>query len=559
MLFMPAMSQQSKVDRAIDAFIEGSLEFAQLRRALEVHVGRNPARREPAQKRLDRLKKEGRMSTALHAILTEELERSAFGDVTAMADDPEGEHHTLPLEPTIPEERSDAEEPAGPDAGPADRAAKPAKQEPAPVPIARPAPRRSDDQPSGKWAARAGMPATADLPLEAPAPRPAPARAPEIGPGTVLKGRYELEALLGRGGISLVYRARDRRRVQNDPAGAHVALKLLAPEFAARPDARRALAREAAQARRLSHPNVVRVLDMDNDGELPFLVMELLEGERLRSLLVRRYPDALPREEAMSIVRDLAEGLAHVHRRGVVHRDVKPANVFVSSSGEARLLDFGLAVSVDEPEGPDEPAMRARTPAYASPEMLAGKPASPQDDVYSLANVAYELFTGRHPFGKLPGDEAAHRGMKPAAPDGLPAGQWKVLKSALAFRADQRPPDAGEFLESFFSARQTSLARPWVLGAFLGGLLIGLIAAVAVAPDYLPGLLDRARDWLARPAAVEAPPAAQVAEPDAEPDAGTGEGAAGADKVARDLALDAVVAGPAVTSDKCHQPAHQRR
>ena len=508
MLFMTAMSQG--VDRAIDAFIEGRMEFAQLRRALEVHLGRNPARREPAQKRLEAMHAKGRMSAALYAILTEELERSAFGDITAVFDapDPSAAQVTLPTEATLPEEEA------------------PAKPAPKPAPVqrapSRPARPRREGEPSGKWAARAGVPATVDLPFDktetdeetgereavdvatplpeaavdegsaavALAPRPQPARPPEPGPGSILKGRYELEALLGRGGISLVYRARDRRRTADDPAGSRVAVKLLAPEFAQRPDARRALAREAAQARRLSHPNVIRVLDMDNDGELPFLVMELLEGERLRSLLVRRYPDALPRADALDVIRGLTDALAHSHRRGVVHRDVKPANVYVMSSGEVRLLDFGLAVSVAASDGPSEPAMRARTPSYASPEMLAGLAASPTDDIYSLGCVAYEVLTGHHPFGKLPGDEANRRAMKIAPPAGLPARQWKVLKRCLSFTAAERPADAGAFAAEFFAPPVGFGRRPWVLAGFLGGLLVGGAASLLLAPDF-PDLSER--------------------------------------------------------------------
>lgn len=516
MLFMAAMSQG--VDRAIDAFIEGRMEFAQLRRALEVHLGRNPARREPAQKRLQAMHAKGRMSAALYAILTEELERSAFGDITAVFDTPDAQasQETQPVEPTIPEDEPPA------------KTAKPTKPAAAtaPAPEQRPAVRpgrpRREGGPSGKWAARAGVPATADLPFErteddevtgadepvataaelrgsdveegsaavALAPRPQPARPPEPGPGSILKGRYELEALLGRGGISLVYRARDRRRTADDPAGSRVAVKLLAPEFAQRPDARRALAREAAQARRLSHPNVIRVLDMDNDGELPFLVMELLEGERLRSLLVRRYPDALPRNDALDIIRGVADALAHSHRRGVVHRDVKPANVYVTASGEVRLLDFGLAVSVAASDGPSEPAMRARTPSYASPEMLAGMAASPTDDLYSLGCVAYEVLTGHHPFGKLPGDEARRRAMKVSPPPGLPARQWKVLKQCLSFTAAERPADAGAFAAAFFAPQVGLGRRPWVLAGFLGGLLVGGAVSVLLAPDS-PDLSER--------------------------------------------------------------------
>jgi len=476
------------IDRAIDAFIEGDMDFVQLRQVIEREVGRNPARRIPARARLDALKEAGRMSHALHGILIEELEHSAFGEITVVAENLQDDEMGLPdlepaqdIEPTLPDDRPQPEE--------TERAA--------------------------------------------PAPRPAPLAVA----GEVLAGRYALESVLGRGGMSVVFRARDLHMPEDDPQARTVAVKVLTPEFAGRDDAREALAREAAYARRLSHPGLVRVFDADVQGSLPFIVMELIEGERLRSLLVRRYPNPVPVSEALPIIRAVASILAHVHAGGLVHRDVKPANVFLGPQGQVRLLDLGLAGPHGELPG-DNGTMRARTPAYSPPSALAGEPPVPADDVYALGCVAYEMLAGCHPFGKLPGDEAASRGAGPARIDSLPPGQWQALRRSLDFDADKRQSNAREFLDEFFAPPpEPAPARPWAAGGILAGLIAGLVLGW-LAPQP-PAVFSLVRDWLApaqeprastsavaRPTRIAPPPAGEealkdaqrAAEPDGQPD-----------------------------------------
>jgi hypothetical protein len=267
-----------------------------------------------------------------------------------------------------------------------------------------------------------------------------------------------------------VYRAEDLRSAKQGLGATKVAVKLLAPNYAARDDARMAIEREAGLLQGLNHAGVVKLLDFGRDGESAFLVMELLSGERLRGRLARSYPAPLPTNQAMSIARELSEALAYLHRRRVVHRDVKPVNVYITSSGGIRLIDFGLAASIGRAEGRGGPAPVAWTPVYASPEMLAGAAPDLRDDVYSLGCVIYEMLAGHHPWRKLPGDEAARQKLPLSRPPRLPAARWKVLQRALAFRASDRPADAGAFLEAFFAPAKPRTSARWAIAAAIGAL-----------------------------------------------------------------------------------------
>jgi hypothetical protein len=388
--------------------------------------------------RLDSLRRDGRLSPALHALMTKEVELGSGGDVTPPFDDADA-----------PEEASGA-----------DVVSPPLNVEAPEAPVVS--------------ALHAASQSAA-----------APVREPEVG--TVLAGRYRLGALLGRGGMHLVYRAEDLRLGGGGTDTTQVAVKLVSPEYSGRA-ARRGLEWEASILAGLSHPGIIRALDFDRDGDIAFLVTELLQGQRLRSLLVRSHPAPPPKDEAMGIIRELAEALAYLHGSGVVHRDVQPANVFITAAGGLRLIDFGLAAPIGGAGDPGSPAHRPGTPAYASPEVLGGRPPDPRDDVYSLGCIAYELLTGRHPWDKAPGDEAAHRKLKPARPPGLREPQWTVLRRALSFKAANRPPDAGAFLAAWYPAAQSRRLVPWVAAAALGviGIGIGVVIFFPGGPGEQP-------------------------------------------------------------------------
>ena len=181
-------------------------------------------------------------------------------------------------------------------------------------------------------------PSTAVLPVGTALPHSdesAPISAgPAVGAGTVLRHRYVLERELGRGGMGTVYRALDRNKQGLPTQHHHVAVKVLREELAHLPNALQALRREAHQAQSLSHPGIVNVFDFDRDGDVYFITMELLEGELLSDLIQRLRPGKLSREAATDILRDLGNAVAYAHSRGVLHMDLKPGNVMITTQGE---------------------------------------------------------------------------------------------------------------------------------------------------------------------------------------------------------------------------------
>jgi hypothetical protein len=250
----------------------------------------------------------------------------------------------------------------------------------------------------------------------------------------VLRDRYVLEARLGSGGTAVVFRASDQRRDTASCGAFAVAVKLLRPELRNDPRCIARLQREFRQTQAAAHANVVRFFDLDCDRGSWFIVMELLDGESLAARLRRAAPRGMPLQEATVVAAGVADALAHAHALGIVHGDVKPANIFVSDAGAVRVLDFGVA---PEAKSPREPT--AGTRAYASPEVLGGDQAEAADDVFSLACVTCEMLSGRHPYGRGGADSAARAGVLPERPSGLDDTLWQVLARALAFSRPMRP------------------------------------------------------------------------------------------------------------------------
>jgi len=258
--------------------------------------------------------------------------------------------------------------------------------------------------------------------------------------GRLLKERYLIEGLLGRGGMSAVYRAIDRQRNPLPERGRYVAVKVLNHKLSQRPEAVAAFQNEFRHLQHLSHPGIVNVFDLDQDGSAHFYTMELLDGELLGRVMERMRPQNLERSQALAILRDIGLALVYAHEHGVVHGDLKPDNIMLTRPGEVRVLDFGAAgrLALREPwiaEG-IEHGFRTATPTYTSCERLAGAAPGARDDIFSLSCVAYELLSGTHPFRRLLATEARSKKMRPVRIAGLTGRQWKTLSSALTLDPD---------------------------------------------------------------------------------------------------------------------------
>jgi serine/threonine protein kinase len=303
--------------------------------------------------------------------------------------------------------------------------------------------------------------------------------------GTRLRDRFILDEVLGIGGMGTVYKGRDALKLEAQDRNPFVAVKILNDSFSQRPEAFIALQREASRQQRLAHPNIATVYDFDRDRGVMFITMEYLDGRTLDAFIREkvRPNKGIPLDEAMPIIEDLCAALSHAHARNIVHADFKPGNCFLTSSNHVKVLDFGIARAMKDPDSApgdetlfDPRSIGALTPAYASPEMLtdSAEP-DPRDDIYALACVTYELLTGRHPFHRVPADQAKASDLKPEKVRGLSRRQNAALFKALEFERDRRTPSVDEFIQEL---RQDTSS----------GALILRVASIAVATILVIGL-----------------------------------------------------------------------
>lgn len=272
-----------------------------------------------------------------------------------------------------------------------------------------------------------------------------PTRARELKAGDVLAHRFVIEEKIGSGGMGSVFKARDLRREEAQDRRPYVAVKTLNLDLLQREDSLKILQREARKAQSLSHTNIVRVYDFDRDGQIMFVTMELLEGLSLEAMIRANGLTGTPLQEALPILTQVASALEFAHAEGIVHSDLKPANIFVLNNGRVKVIDFGIARAVPTPglltmdrTTFDIQALGALTPAYASPEMIEGLDPDPRDDVFAFACITYELLTGMHPFGRTPALAARAANLRPKRPAQLSASQWRMLQSGLELERSKR-------------------------------------------------------------------------------------------------------------------------
>jgi serine/threonine-protein kinase len=262
-------------------------------------------------------------------------------------------------------------------------------------------------------------------------------------PGSsLLAGRYRLVERLGAGGMSVVWRGFD------EVLGRQVAVKVLPPSTSADPAFRRRLRAEAQAAARLSHPNITNVYDYGEattvDGEpVPYVVMELIDGESLAAVLARTR--RLPWQHAVRITAEVAAALAAAHSRGIVHRDVTPANVMLTPTG-AKVVDFGISALIGENDIDPDGSLLG-TPAYLAPERLEGGQVSPATDVYAVGLLIYRTLIGQLPWdvGTTTALLRAHQYVEPdplPAVEGLPPAVDALVGRCLEKHPSDRPSSA---------------------------------------------------------------------------------------------------------------------
>jgi len=262
-----------------------------------------------------------------------------------------------------------------------------------------------------------------------------------LAPGTILGG-CRLEAVIGRGGMGVVYRA---RQIDLDR---DVAVKVIAPELVEDEQTRTRFLTEARAAGAVEHPNVVPVHGVGIADGRAYLVMRYVAGDDLRTLVRRDGP--LAPDQAADVTAQLGEALDAIHRAGYVHRDVKPQNVMIGANGHVYLSDFGLAKEALATSGPTTSEHWVGTLDYVAPEQIRGRPVDARADVYALGGVLFFMLTGRVPFERPTDDAKLWAHLHDPAPvpsavrPGLPAGLDAVVERAMAKEPDLRQPSAGD-------------------------------------------------------------------------------------------------------------------
>jgi serine/threonine protein kinase len=293
-------------------------------------------------------------------------------------------------------------------------------------------------------------------------------------------GRYVIESVRGTGGMGVVYAARDENL--NRP----VALKLVHPRLARGERAHERMRHEALAMAQLQHPHVLRIYDIEEQGDRVLIAMELIEGETLRSWQRDRSV-----ADIIAAYEDAGDALHAAHESGLVHRDFKPDNVLVDTTGAVKVTDFGLAATVSRDVVDGAPSSRAPssrrgssaagTPPYMAPEQLRGKRVDRRADQYGFCVSLYEALYGARPFaGDTPGEllDAIEQGPEPPAARAIPPGVEEALARGLSFEPKERFASMEELLSAVREATSSSQARRWPSWVWLGPA--GLLAAVLV-------------------------------------------------------------------------------
>ena len=274
--------------------------------------------------------------------------------------------------------------------------------------------------------------------------------------GTTLSGRYRLEAKLGSGGMSTVYLAKD------ETLDRPVAVKVMHREMSEQPDQLERFRQEARAVAKISHPNVVSVIDAGEDGGYPYIVFEYVEGETLKQRISRI--GALDIQEAIAYAIEIARGLSIAHGRNLVHRDIKPQNVLIDDEGRAKLTDFGISRQLEQ-AGMTATGRVLGTTDYVAPEQAMGHGADPRSDIYSLGVVLYEMLVGQVPFHADSQVGVAMKHVNEELPDvqrrrpEVSAAVALVVERSTAKNPDERYQSVGEMIDDLSTALEVEAAR----------------------------------------------------------------------------------------------------
>jgi len=212
--------------------------------------------------------------------------------------------------------------------------------------------------------------------------------------GRVISGRYVIQAIVGTGGMAVVYRAFDKKKNRI------VAIKVLRPEFESDEEFVRRFSREAEAASKVSHENIVNMLDVGTDGDLRYIVMEYVDGQTLKDMI--RQQGFLNPDTAIRMTIRILAAVDHAHRNGIVHRDIKPQNILVDADGHVKVADFGIArlkaAQTTRVDSDGQGISALGSVHYFSPEQARGEVADEKSDLYSVGVVMYEMLTGQVPF-----------------------------------------------------------------------------------------------------------------------------------------------------------------
>ena len=271
--------------------------------------------------------------------------------------------------------------------------------------------------------------------------------------GETIAERYELEIVVGQGGMSTVYKAHDSLLERN------VALKVLHQQYNEDEDFVERFKHEARSVAQLQHPNIVTVIDRGEEDGRQYIVFEFIDGENLKELVVRK--GRLAVHDALEIALETARGLAFAHEHGLIHRDVKPQNVLLNGDGRAKVTDFGIARSLDVEHGVTQTGTILGTSNYIAPEQASGQPVDAHTDVYSLGIVLYEMLTGEVPF---PGESFVAIAMKhiqEPAPNVLDVrGDVPLRVASMVDRALEKDPQHRfPTMDAFAAEIEASLAE----------------------------------------------------------------------------------------------------